>query len=188
MTAENSKDTVGAVLLEEQAFEQFFRQTYTSLCLYASNILESKDEAEEIVQQVFVGIWEKRNSIYYEQSIKSYLYRSVYHACLNAIKYRKVRQQYEIEKNNKEQELEYGIAEYLELEHALKKAVEKLPEQCKNVFKLSRYEQLKYHEIAHVLGVSIKAVEKQMGKALRILREQLAEFLSIVIIIFLGGK
>lgn len=186
MTAAPQELAQHAVLAEEKSFEQFFRQYYRVLCLYATSLVESQDEAEEIVQHVFVHLWEKRRELEIEQSLKSYLYRAVYNRCMNAIKQRNVRVQYE---QQPQEEGYYGHYkhEINELEKRLSEAIQLLPEQCRRVFQLSRFEHLKYAEIARVLGISVKAVEKHMGKALRILREQLSEFLPMWVFIFLGG-
>lgn len=169
---------------DEKAFEILFKSLYQPLCNSANSILNDIDEAEETVQGVFISLWEKSEKMEIQVSIKSYLYRAVHNAALNRIKHQKVRKQYE-----QEQQAIVAHAEpasHLSLQNELQKqiqdAIEGLPEQCRLVFKLSRFEELKYAEIAERLGISVKTVENQMGKALRVLREKLKDYLVLLII------
>ena len=171
---------------DKELFEKLFRSYYQSLCRYANGLLNDTDEAEEVVQQMFVTIWEKRSSIEIKVSFKSYLYRSVHNSCLNHLEKLKVRQMYigqhtgneEASSDHSERNLQKS-----ELQARISEALKKLPEQCRKVFLLSRHDEMKYAEIANHLGISIKTVENQMGKALRIMREELKEYLPIIILI-----
>jgi RNA polymerase sigma-70 factor (ECF subfamily) len=168
---------------DERIFEQVFRKYYAGLCAYGRSILHDADEAEEIVQNVFVSIWEKREEIEITQSLKSYLYRAVHNHCLNRIKHQKVRdehQQYALHYQEVSYESVSQTVYKNELEKQLAKAIEKLPEQCRIIFKLSRFDELRYQEIADQLGLSVKTVENQIGKALKILRTELADYLPIL--------
>lgn len=170
---------------DQKVFEVIFRAYYKSLCRYASGFVNDPDDAEELVQQVFVAIWERRNDFRIEVSVKSYLYRAVHNRCLNFIAQLKVRTMYANEKVNDEFPVEQPMAHLRqrELQERIREALLKLPEQCGIVFKLSRYEELKYAEIASHLGISIKTVENQMGKALRIMREELKEYLPLLVVL-----
>lgn len=164
-------------------YELLFRQYYKGLCRYALNWLNDIAEAEEIVQNVFVKLWEKRQNIIMDISVKSYLYKAVYNASLNELKHQKVKSQFAIMQQQNEQvqqPLEQSSAK--ELQQKIEKAIQRLPEQCRLVFKMSRYEELKYREIASVLNISIKTVENQMGKALKLMRENLADYLTLLFI------
>lgn len=167
---------------DEGVFEQLFKQYYQRLCTYATGMLDG-DDAEEVVQQLFLNFWEKRQQLTITVSLKSYLYRAVHNACLNKIKQAKVRQLY-AEEHIKTTEPGYEHTSQslfkTELENQIHKAINTLPEQCRLVFKLSRFEEMKYAEIAEHLGISIKTVENHMGKALRIMREQLKEYLPLI--------
>jgi RNA polymerase sigma-70 factor (ECF subfamily) len=165
---------------DEQAFEETFRNFYQRLCNYACTLLKDEEESEEVVQTVFLTIWEKREDLEITLSLKSYLYRAVHNHCLNRFKHASVRQVH------REHTLNFGAQSYEsvtevihanELEERIEKAVSTLPEQCQKAFRLSRFEELKYHEIAERLGISIKTVENQIGKALKILRVELADYL-----------
>ena len=161
-------------------YENVFRTYYNGLCRYASTWIDNREDAEEIVQTVFVKLWEKREDRIIEISIKSYLYKSVYHSALNYLKHQKIKRQYM--EMNKQGELAPNASENLqtkELRHKINAAINALPEQCRLVYKLSRFENLKYKEISNVLNISIKTVENHMGKALRLMRENLSEYITI---------
>jgi len=166
------------------AFEIIFRQYYEGLCRYAALWIRDPDDCEEIVQNVFVRLWEKREQLSIDSSLKAYLYKSVYHAALNMIRHNQVKATYAHMKEQQEQHSELQSAQSLKaLEQRIEKALETLPEQCRLIFSMSRFQELKYREIAEVLNISVKTVENQMGKALRLMRHNLADFLSLLPII-----
>ncbi len=165
---------------DEVMFEKVFKHYYNPLCNYVKGIVNDRDEAEEIVQQTMVKIWEKRNSLEITQSLKSYLYRSVHNAALNKIRQLKVRSlhaQETIALGNEISDVNSNKVLRNELEQEIATAISKLPEQCRMVFKLSRFEEMKYAEIANHLDISIKTVENHMGKALKLMREYLKDYL-----------
>jgi RNA polymerase sigma-70 factor, ECF subfamily len=172
---------------DEKAVEALFRSTYQRLCNYANTLLKDMDESEEVTQQVFVMLWEKRETMEINSSLQSYLFRTVRNNCLNRVKHTKVRQLYanEISALSGSAEPASTMSFHNELQSRIQAEIENLPEQCRLVFKLSRFEELKYAEIADQLGISIKTVENHMGKALRIMRERLKEYL-ILIVMFLS--
>jgi len=169
----------------ESAFEMIFKTYYQPLCRYAYSFLQDKEEAEEVVQSSFINVWEKRNSIAIETSLKSYLYRMVRNACLNVIKHDKIKQQHVAHELAVTEATYESVAQKVyatELESKITEAIKTLPEQCRIVFQLSRFEELKYQEIADQLQISVKTVENHMGKALRLMREQLKEYLPLFLI------
>ena len=169
----------------ESAFEMIFKTYYQPLCRYAYSFLQDKEEAEEVVQASFINVWEKRNSIAIETSLKSYLYRMVRNACLNVIKHDKIKQQHVAHELAVTEATYESVAQKVyatELESKITEAIKTLPEQCRIVFQLSRFEELKYQEIADQLQISVKTVENHMGKALRLMREQLKEYLPLFLI------
>jgi RNA polymerase sigma-70 factor, ECF subfamily len=169
----------------ESAFEMIFKAYYQPLCRYAYSFLEDKEEAEEVVQSAFITVWEKRKSIDIQTSLKSYLYRMVRNGCLNVIKHEKVKQQH-VAHEMAVTEVSYeSVSQKVyatELEIKITEAMKALPDQCRLVFQLSRFEELKYQEIADQLKISVKTVENHMGKALKIMREQLKEYLPLLLI------
>lgn len=171
------------------AFEMLFRTYYQPLCNYAYTYLQDRDEAEEIVQSTFLNVWEKKENLDIHTGVKPYLYAMVRNACLNVIKHEKIKQQHaSMELAVAERSIESVSRTVMgaELETRISLAMDRLPEQCRLVFKLSRFEELKYSEIASQLNISIKTVENQMGKALRIMREQLKDYLPLYIVLLSG--
>jgi RNA polymerase sigma-70 factor, ECF subfamily len=176
---------------DEQAFELLFRRYYTHLCMFASKYVNDPDLAKEIVQEVFCNIWEDREDINPDLSLKSYIYKITKNLCINKLHRRKVESRYsELIKN-----VYLGFPEVSstheslcakELEEKYTYAVSKLPRECRKVFELSRIEGLKYREIAETLNISIKTVEGQMAKAFRILRIELIDFKAGIVILLLA--
>jgi RNA polymerase sigma-70 factor (ECF subfamily) len=167
-------------------FEEFFKAHFRALHSYAITIVRDESVAEEIVQNVFYKIWEKRKTLQINQSIKAYLYQSVYNESLNHLKHAKVKKEHQSFVLATSGEAEYDSSKKLigkELEEKIIIALNNLPEQCRTIFQMSRFENLKYREIADNLGLSIKTVENQMGKALRIMRTHLADYLPFVVLI-----
>ena len=174
MTEEN--EIVGKIIEgDEKAFEWVFKQYYSKLCGYASRFVYSDESAEEVVQEVFVRFWERSENLNPESSLAAYLYRSVYNTCLNQIKHEKVKDNYRnyvINYMDRYADDLQDAEEQKELLQMVVDAIDELPPRCSEIFKLSRFEGLKYQEIAEHLGISLKTVEVQMGKALRVLREK----------------
>jgi RNA polymerase sigma-70 factor (ECF subfamily) len=139
------------------------------------------DEAEDSVQKIFCTLWDKRAEIEVQTSLKSYLYRAVHNHCINSLKHEKVKVTYKSDFLHTSEEAYDSTNSHIaqgELAAALARAVEQLPEQCRNVFELSRVECLTYPEIAERLKISRNTVENHMCKALRLLREKLKEFVE----------
>jgi RNA polymerase sigma-70 factor (ECF subfamily) len=171
---------------DEAAFEQVFKTHYKNLHAYAFTILKDEDEAEEMVQQVFFKLWERSEHLSFSGSIAAYLYRAVHNESLNFIKHQKVKAGHQLHvaysmKNKSEQAQPKMIRK--ELENKFRQALNELPEQCRTVFQLSRFEDMKYKEIADKLDISVKTVENHMGKALKLLRTKLVDFLPLLLIL-----
>lgn len=170
-------------------FEMLFKTYYQPLCHYAYTYLQDKEDAEEIVQSTFLSIWEKRETLAIHAAVKPYLYAMVRNACLNVIKHNKVRQRHageEIALADRSHDAVMQTVASNELQGRIAVAIQSLPDQCRLVFKLSRFEDLTYSEIATELNISVKTVENHMGKALRIMREQLKDYLPLIIAFFYG--
>jgi len=172
---------------DKHAFESLFKTYYKILCSYANQIIADSDNSEEIVQEMFFQLWQKRDFFFIETSLKSYLFRAIHNSCLNHIKHNKIKQAYS---NNFIHQNETSGSQYLldeseELRVLIGKAVEKLPPERKKVFMMIRYEERKYQEVADILGISVKTVENQMGKAMQFLREAMKGYFPIIIMLVL---
>ncbi|GAB7087373.1 RNA polymerase sigma-70 factor [Marinifilum fragile] len=182
-----TEQTIHTDCISREDFESLFNDHYSRLCAYAYNFLKEQEASEEIVQEAFFKLWIKRKDIVIESSMESYLYRAVRNASLNLIKHINIREKY---KEYNQEEIEYDEQidrdplNASELELKIRASIDLLPEQRKKIFILSRYEQLKYREIAEHLGISVKTVENQMGKALKFLREELADYLPLIVLFF----
>ncbi|MES2277273.1 MAG: RNA polymerase sigma-70 factor [Bacteroidota bacterium] len=166
----------------EAAFECFFKTYYQSLLRYAYVMLRDEVMAEEMVQQVFYKLWEKREKLTIHISGKAFLYKAVYNECLNYLKHekhKKAYEQYGSAMKNEEKASDPMVLS--ELQTRLQKAMNELPEQCRKIFYMNRIEGLKYREVAEELGLSIKTVEAQVSKALKILRRKLADYLPVLL-------
>lgn len=175
--------------IDTRQFEQVFKAHFKALHAYAITILNEEAMAEEIVQQVFFKLWEKRNEIRIRQSLKAYLYSSVYNHCMNYLKHEKVKQRHQhyiIQSGNGGDESAGRKIMLQELENKISGALNRLPQQCRTIFQMSRFEELKYREIAETLNLSVKTVENQMSKALRIMRKELEAYLPVFFIIMIN--
>ncbi len=175
----------------EIAFERAFKEHFKALHAYAFTIIRDEENAEEIVQNVFFKLWEKKEQMEGITSLKAYLYKATYNDSLNFLKHNKVRAAYETyaKATNSDRNDAVDTLSTKELQAKIDKALNELPEQCRTIFQMSRFEELKYREIADQLGLSVKTVENQMGKALKVLREKLADCLPLLfILIFLTHK
>ncbi|NCD71178.1 RNA polymerase sigma-70 factor [Mucilaginibacter agri] len=167
-----------------QDLDSVYLTHYAALHQYAYTMLNDGHMAEEMVHQVFLKLMERSEPLNIHTSVKAYLYRSVNNECLNYIKHQKVKQShqtYTMNTMNHQTENPAGKLQYKELEQHLRKAINDLPEQCRIIFQMSRFEELKYSEIAAELGIAVKTVENQMSKALKRLRLQLADYLPILL-------
>src|SRR5260221_2011823 len=170
----------------EGLFEQVFKSHFKSLHAYACTIMRDAMPAEEIVQNIFLKLWEKKEEITIKENVSVHLYRAVHNESLNYLRHRKVRSAYQsyAMRQHKQTEQEKPAEKVVmkELEKKLEVALQELPEQCRTIFQLSRYEDLKYREIADRLRLSVKTIENQMGKALKLLRLKLVDFLPTILL------
>ncbi|MEQ6122221.1 RNA polymerase sigma-70 factor [Reichenbachiella sp. MALMAid0571] len=164
-------------LKDSNTFESVFRAYYSQLAAFAYQYVSNSDLAEEIVQEMFGNLWEKADNITIKTSLKSYLYGSVRNACLNHLKHQKVKKQHEEYEKGKSDYHEIDYLELDELQDKIDEALNKLPAKCREIFELSRFEEMKYKEIAQELNISIKTVESQMGRALKVMRDTLGKYL-----------
>jgi RNA polymerase sigma-70 factor (ECF subfamily) len=165
---------------DQSAFEALFRAFYPTLCALVARRIRSQESAEEIVQDVLLRVWERRATLDPEQSITRYLYRAARNQALNHVKHRNivVRTRETVTAFLRpSQPAPEDDLRYQEIATAAEKAIGLLPERCREIFLLSRRGELSYREIATLLGISIKTVETQMGRALSSLRVRLLPYM-----------
>jgi RNA polymerase sigma-70 factor (ECF subfamily) len=159
-------------------FELLFRSSYVSLVRYAKTLIKDHDTAEEIVQDLFFRLWKDKEKLNIESSLNGYLFRSVHNGCLHYIEHMKVVERHAEDISNRQaesQESPSDILNYKELQEKVVRILERLPERCGKIFTMSRFEGLKYAEIAERLSVSVKTVEANMGRALKEFRKELTQ-------------
>jgi RNA polymerase sigma-70 factor (ECF subfamily) len=157
-------------------FELLFRSSYVSLVRYAKTLIKDHDTAEEIVQDLFFRLWKDKEKLNIESSLNGYLFRSVHNKCLHYIEHNRVVERHAEEmlyQQSESLESPSDILNYKELQEKVARILERLPERCGRIFTMSRFEGLKYSEIAERLSVSIKTVEANMGRALKEFRKEL---------------
>jgi RNA polymerase sigma-70 factor (ECF subfamily) len=171
----------------KEQFEEIFNLHYSDMCSYANLYLKDLDASEEVVQNVFFKLWVNREKIHIKTSIDSYLFRAVKNASLNTLKHVDIREeykihnQYEIDQDELEEEEDFSRSD---MEKLIRKTIDKLPFDRRRIFIMSRYEGLKYKEIAEELGISVKTVENQISRSLKFLKQELADYIPLLIIFF----
>lgn len=164
-------------------FEKLFKLYYPLLCFYALKFVQDTDLAKEIVQDLFCKIWEDRERLNIHTSFKAYLYRSTYLNCLQYLRKRNSKKQYEEHVKNKSANYHVNKEiEEKEIQIIIQETLLSLPDRCSIIFKMSRFDGFKYQEIADKLSISIKTVESNMGKALKEFRKNLKDYLSIIVL------
>lgn len=180
----------------ELTYKLLFRQYYANLLFYATRIV-GEEEAEDVVQDVFVELWRRQDAVTVGEQIQAFLYRAVYTRALNVLKHRDVKDNYEaamMDINKKRIEFYQPDSndvvkriEDRELRRKLSEAINELPDKCKMVFKLSYLHDMKNKDIAETMGISLRTVEAHMYKALKMLREKLG-YLNLMLALFFLGK
>lgn len=152
-------------------FENLFREHYNELSNYAYSILKNREDAEDAVQDVFIKIWQKDPTIINKDGIKFYLLTATRNTCISFL--RRQAGQYSTTPDHLANVPadEPSISASVDYNALVKNALALLPPQCLAIFKLSRFARLTYQQIADELDLSVKTVENQMGKALKIMRE-----------------
>ncbi|HAH23793.1 MAG TPA: hypothetical protein DCL77_08555, partial [Prolixibacteraceae bacterium] len=162
---------------------------YKKLCYYSHKITRKTEISEEVVQDVFIKVWENRDSLHIEKSIRSYLYRSVYNLSINVLRNnRKLSNSVEIDSNSSDFK-SYDNADndilFNELEFRLFETINSFPEKQKNVFILRRMDGLSYKQISVELNISERMVEKYVSKSLVTLRNELVEYKKPIVHYFI---
>lgn len=173
------------------AFTEVYNKYSRRLHYFANEYLQNSDESMDIVQNVFIQLYESVPGLDADSNLEAFLITSTKNACISQLRKNKVRQQYfqstvqnmELELNLKALEaFEYSDVTFNEVRDSVKVAIEELPPKCKEVFLLSRQKQLKYQEIAQELDVSTRTVERRMTEALSLLKSKLKEFFILLYI------
>jgi RNA polymerase sigma-70 factor (ECF subfamily) len=165
------------------AFSTIFSVYYTDLVMFATTFIRNMDSSEEIVQEVFVTIWENHSNLDINISLKSYLLKIVQNKCLDWLRHLKVRDNYshlilqnpDIFENDTENYILYS-----ELEKKIEHILQQMPDEFATAFKMNRYEGLKYTEIAEKLHVSVRTIEVRISKALVFFRDELKDYLITI--------
>ncbi len=165
-------------------FEALYRRYYVLLCQFAFRFVKKQAEAEDIVHNVFLKVWENRTKWNPKGTLRAYLYRSVKNQALKCLAHRKVQNECWLEDpstlpdhDRVNPEEKYQGKEF---EDSVRKAIQRLPERRRMIWLMHREDKLTYREIAEILDLSIKTIETQMSRSLKFLRAQLAEFLPVI--------
>lgn len=164
---------------EQAAFDAIFRAHYTHLVAFAHGLLRDRSASEDAAQEVMLELWRRRGEVVITESLRAYLLRATRNRALNQLRHANVQKRAEPHLMSDDAVMPTGASELVatELRAAILEAIAELPPACREVFELSRGRGLRYAEIASTLGISVKTVESQMGKALRHLRVRLAAWL-----------
>lgn len=163
-----------------EALRALYSSYYRYICTVVYNMVGDGSIAEDIAQEVFVEVWKRRESLDVNTSLKGYLRRVAVNKTLNHIRSKKMdfEQEDAILQLPTKEDSSQKILEAEDLQNAINKAVESLPEKCRIIFSLSKFEEKSYREISEQLEISIKTVENQMSKALKIVRKAVLEYQS----------
>lgn len=165
------------------AFSNIFLAYYKDLVIFASRFTHNPDDAEEIVQDTFVRLWEEHESVKVNISLKSYLLKMVQNKCIDWYRHKKIRHTYSISVMENSPQFEYNTDNYIlhsELLEKLEIALGMLPADISEAYRMNRDKGLKYHEIADILDVSVRTVEVRIGKALHLLRAHMKEYFTVI--------
>lgn len=171
---------------EHDAYSYLFSKYYRDLVLYGGTIIQNQEVCEDIVQNIFMYIWDNRKNLKIE-SLKSYLIKSVKNSCLDEIKHYKIVNEHHdfvIKLNSLESNETEEYLLFSELNTKLEEAIEKLPDEEKITFKMSRIKEMKYQQIAEELNVSVRTVEVRISKSIKHLKEMLKDFFLLLLFIF----
>ncbi len=170
----------------KEALRELFDAYYLMVCQTIRRLVQDPGTVEDLAQEVFIRFWEKRNQIQVNSNLPAYLRRMAVNEALAFLR----RQRYFEEESEIPADTGDNVEEaflHTELEDSIRTAIDELPPRCRTVFQLSRFEELTYNEIADQMGISVKTVENQMGKALKHLRERLRTYLAPSLVGLLCG-
>lgn len=169
---------------DQKALEQLFERYFFSLCRFASSFVKQTDIAEEIVSDVFLNIWLKRNELNIHTNIKAYLFVAIKNQALNYLNKEKLVFE-ELSVNTEAQDITLNEGSSIELSETreeINAIIKELPPQRQVIFKMNKYEGLKYKEIADKLSISVNTVQKQMIEAVKFVSQYRSQFYSILLL------
>lgn len=169
---------------DQDAFRVLFLQFFSPLCVFANRYVEDKETCEDIVQDTFMRIWEKRKGIFITSSFRNFIVTSVRNSCIDYLRKQELENnwvQWRIDVDSEENNGD--IYTLRELQSILKEALSKVPENIRTTFEMNRFEGKKYAEIDELKQISVKAVESHICKVLKYLRTELKDFLPLLLLI-----
>lgn len=183
-----SKEVIAGIKIGDRtSFNRLYEIMYLPLCKYSNSILNDYEQTSELVQEVFIKIWETRERIDEESNFRAYMFQILHNACINHLRHLKVRKRYidhiafianDLFSIDRDELVESELVDRIKI------TIESLSPKCKEAFEMSRFQGMKYKQIAEVLNISQKTVESHVSKALKILRKNLDEFKVLLLIIF----
>jgi len=188
----NTRSLVEKVLISKlqvgdpNAFSTIFNTYYPDLVIFASRFTHDLNDSEEIVQDTFVTLWTERESIRINNSLKSYFLKTVQNKCIDWYRHKKVIKVHidSIAKDPPRLTLDTdSYLLYSELNEQIENALNKLPDEIAEAFRMNRHKGLKYQEIADILGVSVRTIEVRIGKALILLRKYLNDYFILIMVL-----
>lgn len=169
---------------DEKAFEKLFSLFYSALAVYARRYIEEQAIREDIVQDVFVTLWENRKRLTITTSIRSYLTLAVRNHCLNYLKKEGINRQYQELDSAEESMNEHDVYLLSELYDLLEKALNKLPETYRLVFEMHRFDGKNYDEIARELQISVRTAKRYKSQVIELLKDELKDYLPLYSLLF----
>ena len=171
-------------------FEKLYKLYYPKMFAFAKNYVPANEDAENIVQDVFLTLWERKEEIEISFTLTTYLFTLVKNRCLNFLRHKLIEEEYNSQMKEEIgfnlyalEAIDYSYQSEEELQEIIRRALDTLPERCREVFIKSRIEGLKYKEISDELGISVNTVENQMVTALKILRVALKDYLPLLLVL-----
>lgn len=171
---------------DQTAFELLFHFYYPGLVIYSAQYLADQDEAEEVVQDFFLRLWQKHRHLFETESLKNYMFSSVRNGSLNVLKHKKIEEKYLKEMLDLSlRHLAYDPDLYVisELQEKIRSSIDGLPEQCRKIFIMNRIQGMTNEDIARELEISKRTVETQISKALKVLRIQLKGYATLLFLL-----
>lgn len=169
-------------------FEKIYKLYYPKMVVFAKNYILANEDVENIVQDVFLVLWERKDELELSCTLTTYLFTLVKNRCLNFLRHKLIEEEYNTQMKEELgfklyalESLEYSYHSEKELQEIIQRALDTLPERCREVFIKSRIEGLKYKEISDELGISVNTVENHIATALKKLRVELKDYLPLLL-------